>query len=251
MSNTYFSFLITLLAGLSTIIGYFIIYVKKTNHNKIIVSSLALASGVMVCTSIIDLIPESIKLISNSFNSIVTIVLCFLGMILGIVLSMIIDYYLPDINYNSQKKELFRIGLLSMIAIVMHNIPEGIATFMAASSNKKLGISLAIAIALHNIPEGITISVPIYYSTNDKKKAFLYTFISAISEPFGALLAFIFLKNLINDLILGIILSLIAGIMLEISLKNLLPSSKKYGNNTRVILSFIVGFMIMLISIFI
>ena len=244
MDKIYFSFLLTILAGISTCLGYFIIYIKKSNHNKIIVSSLSFASGVMICTSIIDLVPESIKLISNYFGLIGTITLSFLSIILGIVLSMIIDYFVPD-NMMVPNKKLFRTGILSMITIILHNIPEGIATFMAASNNISLGISLAIAIAMHNIPEGITISVPIYYSTEKKKIALLYTLISALSEPFGALIAYIFLKDIINDLILGIILSLIAGVMLQISLRTLLPNTKMYNDNKRVIIYFIIGIIFM------
>lgn len=250
MNKIYFSFLLTLFAGISTCIGYFVIYLKKSNHNKIIVSSLAFASGVMVCTSIIDLLPESIKLISNYFGLIGTITISFLSTILGIVLSMIIDYFVPE-NIIASNKKLFRIGILSMITIILHNIPEGIATFMAASNNISLGISLAIAIAMHNIPEGITISVPIYYSTGKKKIAFLYTLISALSEPFGALLAYIFLKDIINNFILGIILSLIAGIMLQISLRTLLPNTKIYNDNKRVIIYFIIGILFMLFGLLI
>lgn len=251
MDKIYFPFLLTLFAGISTCIGYFIIiYLKKSNHNKIIVSSLAFASGVMVCTSVIDLLPESIRLISNYFGLIGTITISFLSIILGIVLSMIIDYFIPD-NIVTPDKRLFRIGILSMITIILHNIPEGIATFMAASNNISLGISLAIAIAMHNIPEGITISVPIYYSTGKKRIAFLYTLISAISEPFGALLAYIFLKDIINNFILGIILSLIAGIMLQISLRTLLPNTKIYNDKKRVIICFIIGIIFMLLGILI
>ena len=112
---------------------------------------------------------------------------------------MAVDKYLPETKENTK---LYRVGIISMLAIILHNIPEGIATFMASSMDKTLGISLAIAIAMHNLPEGISIAVPIYYSTNKKSKAFIYTFISAISEPFGALIAFIFLKNFVNDILL-------------------------------------------------
>lgn len=244
MNNTVYAFLLTSLAGFSTIIGYFVIYLKKKNYNSIIVCSLSFASGVMICTSITDLIPESLILLNNNLSFLTTISLCLLGIIFGIVLSMIIDYYVPD-NFNNNKS-LFRIGIISMIAIILHNIPEGIATFMASSNNIKLGTSLAIAIAMHNIPEGITISVPIYFSTGNKKTALLYTVISGLSEPFGAFLAFIFLKNIINDIILGVILSSIAGIMLQISFKTLLPSTKKYSEKKKTIIFFIIGILFML-----
>lgn len=249
MKNTLFSFLLTFLAGLSTMIGMLAIFIKKKNHNKIILSSLAFASGVMITVSITDLIPESIILLRENLSTISTIFLCLLGILLGIVISMLIDYYLPDKPISETKdKSLFKVGIISMIAIILHNIPEGIATFVASSSDMKLGISLAVAIAMHNIPEGISISVPIYYSTSCIKKAFLYTFISAMSEPFGALITFLFLKNIINDVILGILFSLIAGIMLQISFCELLPTARKYEGNKYLLIFFGLGVLFMLLN---
>ena len=247
MNNIFFSFLLTIFAGLSTLIGYLIIFLKKRDHNKIIVSSLSFAAGVMVCTSICDLIPESIYLLKNNLSFLSTILFSFGGIILGIIISMIIDYYVPD-TYVSDNKALFRVGFLSMIAIIMHNVPEGIATFMASNSNMKLGLSLAIAIAMHNIPEGISIAIPIYYSTGSKKKAFIYTLISALSEPVGALLAYLFLRRIVNDTLLGLLFSLIGGIMLEISFRVLLPNTKKYNDKLRVILFFMIGIVFMLLK---
>lgn len=154
MNNTLFSFILTILAGLSTMIGMFTIFINKRDSSKIIQSSLAFAAGVMITVSITDLIPESIILLRENISLISTVLLCILGILLGIIISMLIDYYLPDKPINSSKdKSLFRVGIISMIAIILHNIPEGIATFVASSSNTKLGISLAVAIAMHNIPE--------------------------------------------------------------------------------------------------
>ena len=138
-----------------------------------------------------------------------------------------------------------------MIAIIIHNIPEGIATYIACTHNLKLGIPLAIAITLHNIPEGITISLPIYYAEKSRGKAILYTFISGLSEIFGALIAMMFLKNVMNDYIMGILLGIIAGIMLYIAIYELIPQAIKYKNKKITIVSFIIGLIIMLISIFI
>ena len=135
-----------------------------------------------------------------------------------------------------------------MLAIILHNIPEGIITFITASSNMTLGISLAIAIALHNIPEGISISVPIYYSTKSKFKALSYTFISAISELFGAFITFLFLKNFINNTIIGILFAIVAGIMLNISLCKLLPTVKTYNYNRFSIIFFVIGILFILIK---
>ena len=252
MNNTVFAFLLTILAGLSTMIGTIAIFIKKKNHNIIILSSLAFASGVMIAVSITDLVPESIILLRDNLSTASTIIICFLGMLLGIIISMLIDYYLPDKPIAGTKdKSLFKVGIISMIAIVLHNVPEGIATFVATNSNVSLGISLTVAIAMHNIPEGISISVPIYYSTGSRGKAMLYTFISALSEPFGALITFLFLKNFMNDLILGILFSIIAGIMLQISFCELIPTARKYNNKKYLIIFFGLGVLFMLFKFFI
>lgn len=249
MNNVGFAFLLTILAGFSTMIGTLVIFIKKGNHDKIVLSSLAFAGGVMICVSITDLIPESLNLLRENFNSQITIILSFLGIMLGAIISMIIDYYLPDVSAKSSKNSsLFKVGIISMLAIILHNIPEGIATFVATNNDVSLGISLAVAIAMHNIPEGISISVPIYYSTDSKKKAFIYTLISALSEPFGALITFLFLKNFINDIVLGILFSVIAGIMMQISLFELIPTSKKYNNSKLMIIFFIIGILFMLMK---
>ena len=170
MNNTLLAFLLTFIAGFSTMIGVLVIFIKKKNHDKIVMASLAFAAGVMITVSVTDLVPESLVLLSNNLSKITTIIISFLGLLLGIVISMIIDYYLPDKPPQDTKdKSLFKVGIISMIAIILHNLPEGIATFVATSSDVKLGLSLAIAIAMHNIPEGISISVPIYYSTGSRK----------------------------------------------------------------------------------
>ena len=247
MYNISISFLLIFFAGFNTLIGTLLIFFKTNKENIIISSSLAFASGVMLSVSITDLIPESLSLLSGS-NS--TITICFyslLFIIIGIIFSMLIDYYLPtEFNNNN----LYKLGIISMLAIILHNIPEGIATFLTANKDISLGVSLTIAIALHNIPEGISIAIPIYYSTKKKNKAIVYTFISALSEPFGALLAFIFLKNIITDNIMGYLLSFIAGIMLHISLCELLPNSFKYKKKKHTIFFFILGILFMLLRLF-
>ncbi len=249
MSTTLLAFVLTTIAGLSTMVGSVVIFIKKKNYEMIILSSLSFAAGVMICVSITDLVPEAINLLRDSLSGINTILITLLGIVLGIVISMIIDYYLPDKpSIETKNKSLFKVGLISMIAIILHNIPEGIATFVATSSDMSLGMSLALAIAMHNVPEGISISIPLYYSTGSKKKAILYTLVSALSEPFGALLAFIFLKNIMNDLILGILFSLIAGIMLQISFCELLPTARKYHNKKYMIIFFVIGSLFMLMK---
>ncbi len=247
MNTTLLAFILTTMAGLSTMIGTVIIFIKNKNYEKIILSSLAFAAGVMITVSVTDLVPEGIKLLRESLTGISLILISLLGILLGATISMIIDYYLPERPIaNEKNSSLFKVGIISMIAIILHNIPEGIATFIATTSDTKLGLALFIAITMHNIPEGISISIPLYYSTGSKKTALLYTLVSALSEPFGALLAFLFLRKIMSDLVLGILFSIIAGIMLQISFCELLPTAKKYNNSKYLIIFFSVGVLFML-----
>lgn len=242
MSNCIYAFLLTLLSGLSTLIGYFVINFNG-NYNKLLASSLYFASGVMLFISLFDLIPESFKYISSYYFIIFSILLVILFVVVGIVTSMMIDKFLPNGDNN-----IYHLGIMTMIVIILHNLPEGIITYITATSNMKLGLDLGIAISLHNIPEGISIAVPIYYATKDKKKAFLYTFISGISEFFGAVLSYLFLSKYIDSFILGILFSIIAGIMIHISIYELIPNARKLNIKSSFIY-FIFGAIIMFISI--
>lgn len=244
-----YSFFITSLAGLSTLVGMIVLFFSKNNSKKIIVSSLSFAAGVMICVSIIDLIPESFTLLKTSYNSFISFLILGIFFCIGVLLSMTIDKNMPDNQkYNSK---LFKVGIISMLAIILHNIPEGIATFLASSINSELGISLAIAIAMHNIPEGISISVPIYYSTKSKKKAFLYTFISALSEPFGALIAFLFLRNFVSDIFMSILFAIIGGIMIHISFYELLKEANSYNDKKRLLIFLLIGIIFMSVNHFV
>lgn len=138
-----------------------------------------------------------------------------------------------------------------MIALIVHNIPEGIITFLTTTKDLNLGISLSFSIALHNIPEGISIFIPIYYGTKSKRKAFLYTFISGFSEVIGALIAWLFLSKLVNDFFFSFIFAATAGIMLYISVKELIPEAISYGKKKMLYIMFVLGMVIMFLSEFI
>lgn len=244
MNKILYSFLLTSIAGISTMIGSILILFKYKNIDKIITSSLAFASGVMISVSILDLIPEGLESIKLVYNSTFSILLMLVFINIGIIISTLINMFLP--NYN----ELYKIGIISMIAIILHNVPEGMITFITSNLDITIGLTLTIAIALHNIPEGISISIPIYYATNSKLKAFSYTFIAGLSEIFGAIIAFLFFKTFSNDLFIGFLSSIIAGIMLHISIFELIPTSFKYRNNKLTILFFGVGVLFMLTTHF-
>lgn len=230
-------FIITLVAGLSTLIGSLFIFIfKNKNKDKIILSTLSFASSVMILISFTDLIPESYNSFINYVNPYISILHIVLFIYIGLILSLLIDRYVKE---NDNK--LYRVGVISMIAIILHNIPEGMATFIASNTDIKLGIKLAISITLHNIPEGISIAIPIYYSTDSKFKAILYTLLAGISELLGAIIVFLFLRPFINNYLLAILFSLIAGIMMYISTIDLLITSISYNNKKLTFIYFILG----------
>lgn len=237
MNNILLAFLLTFISGFSTVIGTIPIFFKIKNKEKIINASLAFSSGIMISISLFTLIKESYILLVRDYNK--SILLIFLYIILGFFITNSINLLLSSIS-----NKLYKIGIINMIALIIHNIPEGIITFLSASSNSYLGLTIAFSIMCHNIPEGLSISIPIFYSTNNKFKAFIYTFISGFSEFFGALITFLFLYKYFNDYILGIILAITTGIMIYISLFELLPQALLY-NKKRTILFFLVGFILM------
>ena len=240
-----YAFILTTLAGMATLIGTIPIFVNFKNPDKLIAKACSLASGVMICISVVDLIPEGIRYLSFSYKHIITISLTFIFMFIGIIVSLLLEY-LVDRHNNGNK--LYNAGILTMLVIILHNIPEGIVTFFVSSKNIILGIPLCLAIMLHNIPEGVSIAIPIYYATKSKFKAIFYTFISGISELLGAIITFLFLKVYISDKILGFIFSFTAGIMIALSFDKLLPTAKEYDNDNTY-LYVLVGFLIMLISL--
>ena len=243
--NINYSFLITSLAGFSTLIGSLIILFNFKNIKNIIIFSLSFSSGVMITMSLLDLLFESIRFYNKSYNTYLSILLFLIFFILGSFLISLFD------KIKFKDNNLYKVGIVSMIGIIFHNIPEGIITFITSSIDRKLGLSIALAISLHNIPEGISIAVPIYYSTNKKTKAIIYTFISAISEILGAALSYIFLKKYISNFLIGMLLSLVCGIMSYISIFELVPEALKYNNKKLFYVSFFIGSLFMIISLII
>ena len=234
-------FMTTLLAGLSTSLGI-IPCLLKNNKEKIISSSLMFSSGVMITLSIFSLIPESFKLLTQTFNKNQAILVTLFLFSLGVFIFKIINKNSKERN----KSTLYNLGILSLFTIIIHNIPEGMATFISYTSNPTIGIKLAIAIALHNIPEGIAIAIPIYYATKDLKKASIYTIISGLSEFIGALITYLFLKDYITPLLQSITLAITAGIMISISISEYIPHSKAYKEKNNVY--FFIGTIIMILT---
>ena len=246
--NTVIPMLVSTIAGLSTLIGATTIFFKvdKNKYNKFITFCLAFSIAIMIGISIFDLIPESFFQYFSVYGmskSIILLIVAFLiSYIFITVLSMII-------KKETKKEDLYRLGILNMIVLIFHNMPEGIATFLSSYQDLSLGIKLAIAIMLHNIPEGISIAVPIYYSTRNKKLAFRNAFISGMAEPLGALLALVFLKNYISEMMISIILIIVAGLMITLSIQELLPESLKYKENKALYLGLGSGAVLVLINV--
>lgn len=246
--STLYAFVLSFIAGISTVIGALIIYFDKNKDNKIVTVSLSFAAGVMICISLTDLLPNCFSIILNTSNVFPRIILTLIFMVIGIIISMLIDKYLPSEYESKDNKGLYKIGIISMVAIILHNIPEGIATFITSSNNLKLGITLTLAIALHNIPEGISIAIPIYHSTGNKLKAIMYALLSGMNEVLGSILAYLFLASFINNYIMAGLYAIIAGIMIHISIYELLPGAYKDSTLKKVIKYFLIGFIIMIIS---
>lgn len=241
MNNISYSFILTTLAGLSTTLGFFIIFIKG-DKRKIISFFLSFASGVMFIVSLIDLLPSAFIYLRNYFI-LYRLIIIFLFIILGIILSNYINHYVEGHEQNN----LTKLGILSFLSIILHNIPEGIITFMSSQIDFNLGLSMTLAISMHNIPEGISIAIPLYYANKRKWWIFFVVFVAGLSELFGALLTYWFLIKFINDFIMGFMFAVTAGVMLNISLCNLLKEGWYYHKKISLV-GFVSGILVMIVS---
>lgn len=240
--------IITSIAGLSTTIGSLIGLIFKRENSKFMSAVLGFTAGVMMGISFFELLPSGFKELGFTRASI--------AFIAGFIFIFLIDYLIPH-EYIGQKekindktdRKLLRTGLFVALGIGIHNFPEGMATFYSTMVDVKLGISVAIAIAIHNIPEGIAVSAPVYKATGSRKKAFLWSFLSGVVEPIGAILTALILLPFLNPQVLGYMLSGIAGLMVFISIDELMPVSKSYGYLHLPIVSFIAGMIVMILSL--
>lgn len=245
--STLNAFIISTMAGMSTLLGSIVIFfnIKEENINKFITLCLSFSIAIMIGISITDLIPTSFFKIFLNFNIIKAISIIVISFSLGIILIKLINKHIKDDNNT-----LYKLGILSMLTLMLHNFPEGIATFIGSISDATLGIKLSLSIMFHNIPEGISIAVPIYYATKSKKKAIFNTFLSGFAEPVGALLAYIFLKNYINDIMISIILLFVAGLMVTLAINEMLPKALSYKNNKYIYIGLFTGIILVLLNHF-
>lgn len=264
MENFWFAFGLTAFAGLSTGIGSALAFFTKKTNKSFLSSAMGFSAGVMIYVSFVEILVKS----KDSFlslgytESISTwyMMASFFGGILfiGIIDKLIPSYENPhepkrvealDQPVDTDSAKLYRMGLFTALAIAIHNFPEGLATFTAAMTDPAIGISIALAIALHNIPEGIAVSVPVYFATGSKKKAFWLSFASGIAEPIGALVGFLLLQPFFNEFTFGLLFGFVAGIMVFISLDELLPTAREYDSGHKSIYSMVIGMFVMAFSL--
>jgi ZIP family zinc transporter len=260
--NILFAFGLTVFAGLATGIGSVMSFMSKKFNPKFLAGSLGFSAGVMIYVSLVEIFVKAKDSLIEAHGVKIGNIYTVIAFFSGIALIAIIDKLIPSAenpheiknidekNLNpANNKKLLRMGLFSALAIAIHNFPEGLATFMGALTDPTLGISIAVAIAIHNIPEGIAVSVPIYYATKNRKKAFWLSFSSGLAEPVGALLGYFILRHVFNDSMFGVIFAGVAGIMVYISLDELLPTAEEYGEHHIAIGGLIAGMAVMAVSL--
>ncbi len=258
-----FAFLLTALAGLSTGVGSAIAFLARHTNKKLLCLSLGFSAGVMIYVSMIELLGAArVSLtaeLGTSAGGWMTISSFFGGMLIVAMIDRLVPSYenphelhmLEELSDEARERDprLLRMGVLSAIAIAVHNLPEGMATFTAALKDPALGVSIAIAIAIHNIPEGIAVSVPIFYATGNRKKAFLWSFLSGLAEPVGAVIGYLILAPYLSETVFGVLFASVAGIMVFISFDELLPAAEEYGEHHVALYGLLAGMAIMAVSL--
>lgn len=262
--NLLIAFGLTLIAGLATGIGSMLAFFTSTTNTKFLSWMLGFSAGVMIYVSMVEIFVKAKDALVGSLGNQMGNWLTVGGFFFGIILIALIDKFVPeqgnphelkkveDISKSNGVKTdhaLLKMGSFTALAIAIHNFPEGIATFTAALQDPALGVAITVAIAIHNIPEGIAVAVPVYFATGDRKKAFKLSFLSGLAEPVGAIVAFLILMPFLNDVMFGIIFASVAGIMVFISLDELLPAAKKYDEGHLSIYGVIAGMAIMALSL--
>lgn len=252
---------LTLLAGLSTGIGSGIACFAQRANTNFLSATLGFSAGVMIYVSFVELLATAVRYTGAYYQQPLGGWLAVGGFFAGIFLILMIDYTVPvhenphmahlpqEMAQRIDTSALRRTGVLTALAIAIHNFPEGIATFMAAIDNPALGVTIAIAIALHNIPEGISVAVPIYYATGSRRRAFWYSLLSGLAEPIGAISAYLVLRPMLNEGVMGLVLAAVAGIMVFISLDQLIPNAKKYDTGHQAVYGLIAGMGVMAVTL--
>ncbi|BDQ34299.1 zinc transporter ZupT [Pseudodesulfovibrio portus] len=264
-----FAFGLTLFAGLSTGVGSAIAFFARQTNTKFLSLALGFSAGVMIYVSFVEIMVKARDALTAELGDVMGAWVTALSFFGGIAFIALIDTFVPSYEnphemhsieemeegYELPKDEthnfdkLRRTGIFAAIAIAIHNFPEGLATFTAALTDPALGLAIAVAIAIHNIPEGIAVSIPLFYATGDRRKAFLYSFLSGLSEPVGALIGYLVFMPFFTPTMFGILFAGVAGIMVFISFDELLPAAEEYGEHHLSIYGLISGMAVMAVSL--
>jgi ZIP family zinc transporter len=255
---------ITLFAGLSTGFGSALAFFAKRTNTKLLSAGLGFSAGVMIYVSFVEIFPKAKDCLVVELGQVggywTTVLAFFAGIaFIGIIDKLVPSFENPHEVHRAEEmnepelavkfKKLYQVGLFTALAIAIHNFPEGLATFVSALKDTKLGIAIAAAIAIHNIPEGVAVSIPIFYATGNRNKAFVYSFLSGLAEPIGAIIGYAILFSFFNDIIFGILFASVAGIMVFISLDELLPTAREYGQHHLAAYGLIAGMIVMALSL--
>jgi zinc transporter, ZIP family len=263
------AFTVTLFAGLATGIGSTLAFLTKTTNKSFFAISMGFSAGVMIYLSFAEILPKATSYIEPETGSTESAAIAAGALIGGMVLMAIIDALVPsgaNPHENTQiellgesqspiegigveQQRLIKMGVFVALAIAIHNFPEGLATFLLVLDDPQLGIALAVAVALHNIPEGIAVSVPIYYATKSKLKAFRLSFLSGLAEPAGAVIGYLILAPFLSDFLLGIIFAGVAGVMVFLAIDTLLPTAKNSARGHLTVYGFMIGMSVMALSL--
>ena len=258
--NVTFALALTVMAGLSTGVGSALAFFSKSSK-KFLSASMGFSAGVMIYVSMMEIMVKAKDALIEVHGTVggnwITVA-SFFG---GVLIMLLIDRLVPEhenpheprsekeIEGQAKPDKLMRMGLFTALAIGIHNFPEGMATFFGALTDPGIGLAIALAIAIHNIPEGISVSVPIYYATGSKSKAFWYSFLSGFSEVIGAVFGYLILRPFFTPTIFGIMFGSVAGIMVYISLDELLPTAREYDTGHLAIYGLIAGMAVMALSL--
>lgn len=264
------AFGLTLLAGLSTGIGSALAFFTRQTNTRFLSLALGFSAGVMLYVSFVEILSKARAALSGQWGDAAgawgTVAAFFCGMgLIALIDKLVPSYENPhqphSIEEMDQRLEnlprneahdfgkLQRTGVFTALAIGIHNFPEGLATFSAALTDPALGLAIAVAIAIHNIPEGIAVSVPLFFATGDRKKAFLYSFLSGLAEPLGALVGYLLLLPFFSPAVFGLLFAGVAGIMVFISLDELLPAAEEFGEHHLCVYGLVSGMGVMAISL--
>lgn len=257
------AFLVTLGAGLATGIGSTIAFFAKTTNKSFFAVSMGFSAGVMIYLSFAEILPKATGYIGSEVDPVEASALAAGSLIAGMVLMAIIDAFVPsganphentsvellESPEHREQKRLMQIGVFVALAIAIHNFPEGLATFLLVLDDPQLGIALAIAVAMHNIPEGIAVSVPVYYATKSRLKAFRLSFLSGLAEPAGAVIGYLLLAQYLSDFVLGIIFAMVAGVMVFLAIDTLLPTAKNSSRGHLTVYGVMAGMSVMALSL--